>query len=42
MREADFKNWIKPEEIGELAYSLFNNFNFVSGNVINLKSRFAI
>ena len=42
MREADFGNWIKPEEIGELAYSLFNNFNFVSGNVINLKSRFAI
>jgi NAD(P)-dependent dehydrogenase (short-subunit alcohol dehydrogenase family) len=42
MREADFDNWIKPEEIGELAYSLFNNFNFVSGNVINLKSRFAI
>jgi NAD(P)-dependent dehydrogenase (short-subunit alcohol dehydrogenase family) len=42
MPDADFNKWIKPEEIGELAYSLFNNFNFVSGNVITLKSCFAI
>ena len=42
MPDADFNKWIKPEEIGELVYSLFNNFNFVSGNVITFKSRFAI
>jgi len=40
--DADFSKWIKPEEIGELVYSLFNNFNFVSGNVITLKSCFTI
>ena len=42
MPEEDFSKWIKPEEIGELAFSLFNNFNFVSGNIITLKSRFTI
>ena len=40
--DADFSKWIKPEEIGELVYSFFNNFNFVSGNVITLKSCFTI
>ncbi len=41
-KESDFHEWIKPEEIGELAHSLFNNFNFVSGNVIQLRKRFEI
>ena len=40
MPDADFKKWIKPEEIGEVAYSLFSNFNYVSGNNITLKDRF--
>lgn len=42
MTDADFSKWIKPEEIGELAFSLFTNFNFVSGNVVTLKNRFTL
>jgi NAD(P)-dependent dehydrogenase (short-subunit alcohol dehydrogenase family) len=40
MQEADFNRWIKPEEIGEVADSLFENFKYVSGNVITMKERF--
>lgn len=42
MKDADFESWIKPEEIGELIYSLFNNYNFVSGNIIRLRNRFSL
>jgi NAD(P)-dependent dehydrogenase (short-subunit alcohol dehydrogenase family) len=40
MTDADYSKWIKPEEIGEVAYSLFNNYKFVSGNIITMKERF--
>ena len=40
MKNADYSSWIKSEEIGELVYSLFCNYNFVSGNIIELKRRF--
>lgn len=40
MKEADYSSWQKPEEIGELVHSLFNDNNFVSGNIIELKQRF--
>jgi NAD(P)-dependent dehydrogenase (short-subunit alcohol dehydrogenase family) len=39
---ADYEKWTKPHEIGELVYSVFNHFNFISGNVINLIHRFKI
>jgi len=42
MKDADTNKWIKPEEVGELAYSLFTNFNYVSGNVITMKERFIV
>lgn len=42
MKDADYDKWMKPEEIGELADSIFNNFHFISGNVIRLKSRFVV
>jgi NAD(P)-dependent dehydrogenase (short-subunit alcohol dehydrogenase family) len=42
IKDADFENWMKPEEIGELIHSLFNNYNFVNGNIIRLKNRFPI
>ena len=42
MTDADFNKWIKPEEIGEVVYSIFSNFNYVSGNVITLKDRFRV
>ncbi len=31
---------IKPTEVGDLILSLFNNFHFVSGNIIKLRYRF--
>ena len=42
MKDSDFSQWIKPEEIGELAHSLFINFNFISGNTVLLNKRFDI
>jgi NAD(P)-dependent dehydrogenase (short-subunit alcohol dehydrogenase family) len=42
MKDADFENWMKPEEIGELIHSIFNNYNFVTGNIIRLKNRFPL
>ncbi len=42
MTKGDYSKWIKPEEIGELVWSVFNNFNFVSGNIFELKEKFEI
>jgi NAD(P)-dependent dehydrogenase (short-subunit alcohol dehydrogenase family) len=42
IKEADYEKWIKPAEIGELVYSVFNHFNFITGNVIKLTHRFKI
>ncbi len=42
MADSDFKNWIKPLEIIELANSLFLCFNFITGNVLTLKDRFEV
>jgi len=42
MADADFSKWIKPEEIGEVVYSLFSNFSYISGNVITLKDRLKV
>lgn len=42
MQNADYESWMKPVEIGELVYSVFNHFNFMTGNVINLTHRFKI
>lgn len=41
MKNANYSSWIRPEEIGELVHSLFANYNFVSGNIIELKERFS-
>ena len=40
MKKADYDDMMKPAEIGELVSSIFYNFNFVSGNIIELKLRF--
>ena len=42
MKNGDYSTWIKPEEIGRFAHSLFENFNFVSGNILKLSSRFNV
>ena len=39
-KNADYTTWIKSNEIGELVYSLIENHNFVSGNILRLKHRF--
>lgn len=39
-KNQDYENWIKPEEIGKFVHSLFENYNFISGNIIELKNRF--
>lgn len=42
MADADFRKWIKPKEIAEVAHSLFKNFNYITGNVLTLKERFEV
>lgn len=42
MKNSDYEDWIKPKEIGELIYSVFNHFYFITGNTINLTYRFKI
>lgn len=42
MKNADYNEWIKPEEIGSFANSIFENFNIVSGSILRLTSRFNV
>lgn len=42
MPDSDSSGWMKPEEIGELVNSLFSHFNFISGNIIELKHKFEV
>jgi NAD(P)-dependent dehydrogenase (short-subunit alcohol dehydrogenase family) len=37
MKSADYSKWTKPEELGEIVYGLFKNYNAVSGNIIEFK-----
>lgn len=39
MSDSNFDKWIKPEEVGNLIYDLFNNYKINSGNIIELKIR---
>jgi NAD(P)-dependent dehydrogenase (short-subunit alcohol dehydrogenase family) len=39
MKDADYESWIKPAEIGELVYSIFQNYRLLSGNIYQLKHR---
>jgi NAD(P)-dependent dehydrogenase (short-subunit alcohol dehydrogenase family) len=39
MKNADYESWIKPEEIGEFVYNLFNNYSSISGNIFEMKER---
>ena len=40
MKNSNYSTWMKPGEIGELIHAIFNNYNFISGNIIELKERF--
>lgn len=39
-KEEDFENWQKTYEIGELIDFIFNNYNYLSGNIFTLRMRF--
>lgn len=40
MKKLEIERSIKPEEIGEFVSAVFENFNFISGNIFELKQRF--
>jgi NAD(P)-dependent dehydrogenase (short-subunit alcohol dehydrogenase family) len=40
MENADYSLWLKPSEVGELVHSVFNNYNFITGNIFTLKNKF--
>ena len=40
MKNGDFESWIKPSEIGEFVNSVFQSYNFLTGNVFQLRYRF--
>ena len=40
MKDIDLESIIKPDEIGELINSIFDNYYFVTGNIIELTHRF--
>lgn len=40
MKDGNYENWIKPDEIGEFVESVFQNYNIISGNIYQLKYRF--
>ena len=39
MKNADYSTWLKPSEVGELIHSVFNNYNFITGNIFTLKEK---
>lgn len=41
MKNSSHDEWVKPEELGELAHSLFSNFYFITGNIISITFRFS-
>ncbi len=41
-KDADFESLMKPDEIGELIHSIFMNYHFVTGNIIELTHRFKV
>jgi NAD(P)-dependent dehydrogenase (short-subunit alcohol dehydrogenase family) len=40
MKDIDIESIMKPDEIGELIYSIFSNYHFLTGNIIELTHRF--
>lgn len=42
MPDADYEKWVKPEEIGEIVNNLFSDFNFITGNIIEVTYRFQV
>lgn len=42
MKNANYDSWMKPEELGEFIHNIFQHYNFVTGNIFELKHRFSI
>ena len=42
MKKDNYEDWMKPEEIGEFVNSVFNNYNFLTGNIFKLTHRFGL
>jgi NAD(P)-dependent dehydrogenase (short-subunit alcohol dehydrogenase family) len=42
MKTGEYTDWIKPSEIGELVYNIFNSYNFFTGNILKLKGRVSL
>ncbi|HEY7751576.1 MAG TPA: SDR family NAD(P)-dependent oxidoreductase [Ignavibacteriaceae bacterium] len=42
MKNSNYDSWMKPEEIGNLVHSIFENYHFLTGNIIELTNRFII
>lgn len=42
IQNADYENWTKPSEIGELVHGIFSSYNILSGNLLKLKGRFSV
>ncbi len=40
MKDSDFDTWIKPREIGQVIHNIFENFFFITGNIIKFTGRF--
>ncbi len=40
--KGNYDGFVKPAEIGELVNGIFNNFNFINGNIIQLADRFSV
>lgn len=39
-KDSIFESWLKPAEIGEFVNSMFESYNFLSGNIFQLKYRY--
>lgn len=42
MQNSDFSAWVKPVEVAKIAEFLFENFHFMTGNIITVKDRFEV
>ena len=40
--KGNYDSYVKPSEIGELVNGIFDNFNFINGNIIQLADRFSV
>lgn len=42
MKDSDYSGWVKPAEIAEAAKFLFDNFQYMTGNIFTMPNRFEV